>query len=63
MVLTPCARARSAISRASASVAPRGHSVKTCFPARRAAIVSSWWKGTRTATATTSMSGWLTISR
>ena len=63
MWLSPLALARAAISSAWARFAPRGHSQKTCFPALSAAMVISWWKGTRTDTTTMSMSGLWSISR
>ena len=54
--------ARFAISSASASVLPSGHSQKTDFPASSALMTRLWWPGTRTTTATRSMSGWEIIA-
>ena len=56
------ALARFAISSASARFAPSGHSQKTAFPASSALMTRPWCPGTRTTTATRSMSGWAIIA-
>ena len=53
--------ALSAISIASAKLAPSGHSQQTALPASIEAFTNSLCQGTRTTTAIRSISGWETI--